>query len=96
MTAKPTISEQLASVPDAPGVYLLKDDPRTPRAPKAMLKLKKKKEPIPEWTAADLGVDATAKVAIAGYEAVPQPVIETKEVDAEDAGALKAMLQEVL
>ncbi len=79
------------------GVYLLKDDPRTPRAPKAMLKLKKKKEVIPEWTAADLGLDAVAaKVTIAGYEAVPQPEIETTEVDAEDTGALKAMLQDVL
>lgn len=79
------------------GVYLLKDDPRTPRAPKAMLKLKKKKEVIPEWTAADLGLDGLSpKVTITGYEAVPQPEIETQEVDAEDAGALKAMLQEVL
>lgn len=79
------------------GVYLLKDDPRTPRAPKAMLKLKKKKEPIPEWTCADLGLDGIAPtVAVAGYEAVPQPEIETKVVDAEDAGALKAMLQAVL
>ncbi len=79
------------------GVYLLKDDPRTPRAPKAMLKLKMKKVPIPEWTCADLGLDGLApNVKIAGYEAVPQPEIDTQTVDPENAGALKAMLQEVL
>lgn len=79
------------------GVYLLKDDPRTPRNAKAMLKLKMKKKPIPEWTCADLGLDAlNAKVKLSAYEGVPTPEIETRDVDPEDAAALKAMLQEIL
>ncbi len=80
------------------GVYLLKDDPRTPRSAKAMLKLKMKKAEIPEWTCENLGLDdaaALAKVHISGREAVPQRVIETKDVDPEDEAALKAMLQEI-
>lgn len=79
------------------GVYLLTDDPRTPRSAKAMLKLKKKKTPIPEWTAAELGIeDGSDRVDIAGYQAVPQKTIDTTDVDPEDAAALKSMLQEVL
>ncbi len=79
------------------GVYLLKDDPRTPRSAKAMLKLKMKKKEIPVWTAADLGVgDLAAKVTVTSYEAIPQKEVETKVVDPEDAGALKAMLDDVV
>ncbi len=79
------------------GVYLLKDDPRTPRSAKAMLKLKMKKKEIPVWSAADLGVgDVAAKVTVAGYEAIPQKQVETKVVDPEDAGALKAMLDDIV
>jgi electron transfer flavoprotein beta subunit len=81
------------------GVYLLKDDPRTPRAVKAMLKLKLKKTPIPEWTPADLGVADVAalrQVALAGYEPVPVRTVATKDVDPENQAALKAMLQDLL
>jgi len=80
------------------GVALLKDDPRTPRSAKAMLKLKLKKAPIPTWTTADLGVGevtsqrTTMRVR---YEAVPQRIIESKKVDAENETELKGMLGEV-
>lgn len=79
------------------GVALLKDDPRTPRSAKAMLKLKHKKTPIPSWSAADLGVDVAAlkTTEIAGYENIPQRVIESKSVDAKDEAALRAMLAEI-
>ncbi len=79
------------------GVYLLTDDPRTPRSAKAMLKLKMKKAPIPEWTAAELGVELSgAKIVVAGFEAIPRRQIDTKDVDPESGAALKAMLDEVL
>jgi electron transfer flavoprotein beta subunit len=79
------------------GVSLVKDDPRTPRSAKAMLKLKLKKAEIPEWTAASLGLNTrAAQVALSGYAAVPQRQIETKTVDPENAAALKAMLADVL
>lgn len=81
------------------GVALLEDDPRSPRNAKAMLKLKKKKEPIETRTAADLGVsDPNAKCTtrLAGFEEIEQRVVESKEVDAEDGDALQAMLNEVL
>ena len=80
------------------GVYLLKDDPRTPRSAKAMLKLKLKKAPIPEWSAADVGVADAAgavKVRVAGRQPVPQRVVNTRVVDVENEAALKAMLQEI-
>lgn len=79
------------------GVYLLKDDPRTPRAAKAMLKLKLKKTPIPEWTAAELGLDAAAlpRVRRTGLVAVPPRQVETKDVDPNDEAALRAMLQDI-
>lgn len=79
------------------GVSLVKDDPRTPRSAKAMLKLKLKKAEVPEWTAASLGLNGlAAKVTLTGYVAVPQRQIKTRQVDPEDAGALKAMLADVL
>ena len=79
------------------GVYLLKDDPRTPRAAKAMLKLKLKKAPIPEWTAAELGVDAAAagRVRLAALASVPSRQVATKDVDPTDEAALRAMLQDI-
>jgi len=81
------------------GVALLEDDPRSPRNAKAMLKLKKKKEPIESKSPADLGVDdpaARMTTKVAGFEPVEQRVIESKEIDAEDENALQAMLNEVL
>lgn len=79
------------------GVYLLKDDPRTPRSAKAMLKLKLKKAPVPEWTAADLGLAGLAsKVQVAGRQVVPARQVQTRSVDPTSAGELKAMLQDVL
>jgi electron transfer flavoprotein beta subunit len=79
------------------GVYLLKDDPRTPRAAKAMLKLKLKKTPIPEWTAAELGVDLAQalKVRVERLEAVPPKTVASREVDPQDEAALRAMLQDI-
>jgi len=77
------------------GVALVEDDPRTPRSAKAMLKLKAKKAEIPTLSAADLG--ASAPVCLpAGYTAVPERVVESKDVDPESESALKAMLDEVL
>jgi len=81
------------------GVALLEDDPRAPRNAKAMLKLKKKKEPIATATAAELGIDdpnANCSTKLAGFEPVEQRVVESKEIDAEDGDALQAMLNEVL
>lgn len=81
------------------GVYLLKDDPRTPRSAKAMLKLKLKKTPIPEWPPAELGIAdpaALRRVLPPTYAAVPQREVATQAVDPENQNALKAMLQEVL
>jgi electron transfer flavoprotein beta subunit len=81
------------------GVALLEDDPRSPRNAKAMLKLKKKKEPIESMAAAELGLAdpaAAATTRLAAFEAVAQRVVESKEVDTEDEGALQSMLNEVL
>lgn len=72
------------------GVALLEDDPRTPRSAKAMLKLKMKKVEIP-------GHDAPATESAtqtAERAAVPERVIETRTVDAENEAELKAMLDE--
>lgn len=81
------------------GVALLEDDPRSPRNAKAMLKLKKKKEPIATRTAAELGIEdpgAKCTTRVSGFEPIEQRVVESKEVDAEDGDALRAMLNEVL
>lgn len=78
------------------GVYLLKDDPRTPRSAKAMLKLKLKKLAIEEWTAADLGVVPRCTVTTSAYRPIPPRQVETITVDPEDEAALKAMLQDIL
>jgi electron transfer flavoprotein beta subunit len=77
------------------GVALVEDDPRTPRSAKAMLKLKAKKAEIPVLAAADLGA-GEANTSVAGHQAVPEKIIESKEVDPEDESALKAMLDELL
>ena len=81
------------------GVYLLTDDPRTPRSAKAILKLKMKKVDIPEWSCEDLGLSAAelaAEVEQVGLEAVPQRAIDTKDVDPESNAAIQAMLQDIL
>jgi electron transfer flavoprotein beta subunit len=81
------------------GVALVEDDPRTPRSAKAMLKLKAKKAEIPTLSPSDLETADPAAgrtTRIDGYEAIAERVIESKEVDAEDESALKAMLDEVL
>jgi electron transfer flavoprotein beta subunit len=74
------------------GVALLEDDPRAPRSAKAMLKLKMKKVPIETLSP----VGGAAATRVAGYEEVPQRVIESKEVDPEDESALQSMLDELL
>lgn len=81
------------------GVALLEDDPRAPRSAKAMLKLKMKKAAIPTATPADLGVSDPAALVttrVASRAPVPPRVVETKTVDAENAAALRAMMDEVL
>ncbi len=81
------------------GVYLLKDDPRTPRSAKAMLKLKMKKQPIEEWAAADLGLaDLATKVTtrVVTHEAVPPRQVDSITVDPENEAELKNMLQDIL
>jgi electron transfer flavoprotein beta subunit len=77
------------------GVALLEDDPRAPRSAKAMLKLKHKKTDIPAWSAADLGVAATATTKLAGYQPIVQRVIESQTVDTESESALVALLAEI-
>jgi len=80
------------------GVALLKDDPRTPRSAKATLKLKHKRTLIPSWTPQDLGINAPSSLpltVLAGYEGIPQRVIESKQVDPNDEPSLKAMLDEI-
>ncbi|MDZ4197664.1 MAG: hypothetical protein U1E27_00085 [Kiritimatiellia bacterium] len=76
------------------GVALLEDDPRAPRSAKAMLKLKHKKTDIPTWTVAELGeVGAPESTVLrAGFEAVPQRVVNTQTVDPDSEAALAAML----
>lgn len=81
------------------GVALVEDDPRAPRPAKAMLKLKHKKTEIPVWNPADLGVPdpaANTTTVVATMESVPERVIESTVVDAEDESGLKAMLDRVL
>ena len=81
------------------GVYLLKDDPRTPRSAKAMLKLKMKKKPIEEWSAADLGItDLAAGIttSVVTHEAVPPREVDSTTVDPENEAELKTMLQDIL
>ncbi len=81
------------------GVALVADDPRTPRSAKATLKLKHKKTDIPLWQPADLGiadVKALRTTSIAGYRAIAERVVDTKDVDPESESALSAMLGEVL
>jgi electron transfer flavoprotein beta subunit len=80
------------------GVYLLKDDPRTPRSAKAMLKLKKKKVPITEWDCSELGVnpEVSALIINDAFTAVESRQVSTIDVDPEDGSALKSMLQEIL
>ncbi|HNV86325.1 MAG TPA: hypothetical protein PKL97_05105 [Candidatus Omnitrophota bacterium] len=80
------------------GVALLKDDPRTPRSAKATLKLKHKKTPIPVSTLQDLGIGDPASLkttVLAGYEGIPQRVIESKQVDPNDEPSLKSMLDDI-
>jgi len=81
------------------GVALLKDDPRTPRSAKAVLKLKQKKVPVPTWTAKELGIEDLSSfktTCISRYEAVKQRTVESKNIAPEDESALKGMLSEVM
>lgn len=80
------------------GVALVKDDPRSPRSAKARLKLKHKKTKIPAWNASELSIDdslLSPLTVVEGYESVPTRKTKSKEVDAEDEEALKAMLNEL-
>jgi electron transfer flavoprotein beta subunit len=77
------------------GVALVEDDPRTPRSAKAMLKLKAKKVDIPTLAAGDLDAGA-ATTSLTGFEAIPEKVVESQEVDPESESALKAMLDQAL
>lgn len=76
------------------GVALLEDDPRAPRSAKAMLKLKMKKADIPMMTPRGNPAEAVT-TSVAGYEKVPERVIESKEVDPEDETELRTMLEEM-
>ena len=81
------------------GVALVKDDPRTPRSAKAMLKLQHKKTPIPSWKSQELDVpdSSSIKTTITSkYEAVEPRKIVSKQIDPQDESALKQMLNEVL
>lgn len=83
----------------AVGVALLEDDPRTPRSAKAMLKLKMKKAPIPEVSAADAGAAdpaALVRTRVARRDPIAPRIIESKTVDAESESVLKAMLDEAM
>ncbi|MFQ6040085.1 MAG: FAD-binding protein [Candidatus Poribacteria bacterium] len=80
------------------GVALLKEDPRAPRSAKARSKLKHRRTKIPALGASDLNIDDSLLInstTIAKLEAVPQREIESKDVDAEDETALRAMLEEL-
>jgi len=81
------------------GVALVEDDPRTPRAAKAMLKLKAKKVDIPVLSVADLETPdpaAHCTTDVAAHEAVEERIIESTVVDPESEDALKRMLDDVL
>ena len=80
------------------GVALLKDDPRTPRSAKAVLKLKLKKAPIQTWSAKELGIEDMSQlktIQMLRYETVEQRNIESRNIDPGDESALKGMLNEV-
>jgi len=80
------------------GVALLKEDPRAPRSAKARSKLKHRRTKIPTQGASDLNIDDSLLVnstTINKLEAVQQRKIDSKDVDAEDEAALKAMLEEL-
>jgi len=80
------------------GVYLLKDDPRTPRSAKAMPKLKMKKAPIAEWSCEELGIGDPAdlrRIEVSGYAPVAQKEVDTVDVDPEDEDALRNMLRDI-
>ena len=80
------------------GVALLKDDPRAPRSAKARSKLKHRRTKIPAQSASDLNIDDSMLInstTIDKREAVQQRRIDSKDVDAEDEAALKAMLEEL-
>ncbi|MBC8233164.1 hypothetical protein H8E77_26760 [bacterium] len=80
------------------GVALLKEDPRAPRSAKARSKLKHRRTKIPTQGASDLNIDDSMLVnstIINKLEALQQRKIDSKEIDAEDEAALKAMLEEL-
>jgi len=66
------------------------------RAAKAMLKLKLKKAPIPEWGAAELGVgEGARRMRQVALEALPPRQVETRDVDAGSEAALAALLRDI-
>jgi electron transfer flavoprotein alpha subunit len=80
------------------GVALIKDDPRAPRSAKARLKLQHRRTKIPTQGVSDLKIDDSMLVnstIITKLEVVQQRKIDSKEIDAEDEAALKAMLEEL-
>ncbi len=80
------------------GVALLKEDPRTPRSPKAKLKLKHKKTPIEKWGNADLSLtdnEIEPATLLGGHRKIPKREIPFKEVKGDDMEALKEMIREL-
>ncbi|MEM2983577.1 MAG: hypothetical protein QXH17_10505, partial [Candidatus Bathyarchaeia archaeon] len=80
------------------GVALLKDDPRSPRSPKATLKLKHKKTPITTWGREDLMLqadDLEPVVMMAGYRKIPRRQFDSKVINGDDMDAIKGMLREL-
>jgi electron transfer flavoprotein beta subunit len=80
------------------GVALLKEDPRSPRSPKATLKLKHKKTPIPTLGIMDLMLrrEEIQPVVLKGdYKKVQKRQIERKEIRGDDLGSIREMLMEL-
>jgi len=80
------------------GVALLKEDPRTPRSPRAKLKLKHKKTPIQKWGNEDLSLmedEIEPATLVSGYQRIPKREFPFKEVNGDDMDALKEMVQEL-
>jgi len=79
-------------------VALLKEDPRSPRSPKATLKLKHKKTPITSWGKEELMLssnDLEPAVLKAGYRRIPRREIHFREIKGDDMGGLREMLREL-
>jgi electron transfer flavoprotein beta subunit len=80
------------------GVALLKEDPRTPRSPRAKLKLKHKKTPINTWGKEALYLaenEMAPATMVGGHKKIPKREIPFKEVKGDDMEALNDMVQEL-